>query len=42
LNEALLIDGYEEDYVGGGTDDNAVDSNSLCRIRMMWVCNGFA
>jgi hypothetical protein len=42
LNEALVIDGYEEHYLGGGNGDNDVDSSSLYGIRMMWVCNGFA
>jgi len=42
LNEALIINGYKEDYLDGDNDDNGVDSNSLYGIRMIWVCNGFA
>jgi len=42
LNEALVFDGYEDVYLGGGNDDNGVDNNFLCGIRMMWVCSGFA
>jgi hypothetical protein len=41
LNEALIINGYKEDYLDGDYDDNGVDNNCLYGVRMFWVCNEF-